>query len=74
MLLKLWQEVHEGIIRIQTPGTTEKVLTTIQLSDKTTANDIVVKFTEDIHFVEADPVPLKRNSLKRRSRKKSFQR
>ena len=64
----------DGIIRIQTPGSVEKVLTTIQLGEKTTAGDIVVKFTEDIAFVDVEPVPLKRNSLKRSSRKKSLKR
>ncbi|XP_072175933.1 rho GTPase-activating protein 18-like [Diadema setosum] len=72
----IFEEVLEGIIRIQTPGAEsgEKVRTTIQLSDKTTAGDIVAKFTEDASFVNIEPAPLKRNSLKRRSRKKSIQR
>ncbi|XP_030830275.1 rho GTPase-activating protein 18 isoform X2 [Strongylocentrotus purpuratus] len=67
-------EVAEGIIRIQTPGSVEKVLTTIQLSERTTAGDIVAKFTEDTPFMSIEPAPLKRNSLRRRSRKKSIQR
>ncbi|XP_041468624.1 rho GTPase-activating protein 18-like isoform X2 [Lytechinus variegatus] len=67
-------EVEEGIIRIQTPGSVEKVLTTIQLSERTTAGDIVAKFTEDTPFTSIEPAPMKRNSLKRRSRKKSMQR
>nr|XP_054755095.1 rho GTPase-activating protein 18-like isoform X1 [Lytechinus pictus] len=70
----IYEEVEEGIIRIQTPGSVEKVLTTIQLSERTTAGDIVAKFTEDTPFTSIEPAPMKRNSLKRRSRKKSMQR
>ncbi|KAJ8021054.1 Rho GTPase-activating protein 18 [Holothuria leucospilota] len=49
------EDVLEGIIRIQTPGDEEKVFTTVQLSEHTTADDIVAKFTQDMHPI-ATPI------------------
>ncbi|PIK41604.1 putative rho GTPase-activating protein 18 isoform X3 [Apostichopus japonicus] len=49
------EDVLEGIIRIQTPGDEEKVFTTVQLSEHTTADDIVAKFTQDLNPI-ATPI------------------
>ena len=53
------------------PGA-EKVSNTVQLSDSTTAGDIVLQFTQ--HVQPSAEVPFKRSSIRRRSRRKNVDR
>ncbi len=64
-------DAQEGVIRVQMPGT-EKVSNTVQLSDSTTAGDIVLQFTQ--HVRPSAEVPFKRTSIRRRSRRKTVER
>ncbi|XP_071804028.1 rho GTPase-activating protein 18-like isoform X1 [Asterias amurensis] len=64
-------DAQDGIIRVQMPGA-EKVSNTVQLSDSTTAGDIVLQFTQ--HVQPSAEVPFKRSSIRRRSRRKNVDR
>ena len=79
--MKTQAEALAGVIRVMMPGP-EKVWNTVQLSEKTVAGDIVQRFTQytkppAVTAIKATPptesVAFKRGSIKRRSRRKTFQ-